>query len=104
MPGERKRQALRALVAPLLALAVLLASLPLVTGVILQDQTPAFTLDICHPLQSQSQSPSVVPLPPPAAGRGQPVSVDFGHISDRDTPAFIEFIADINPPPPKRAA
>lgn len=104
MPGERKRQALRALVAPLLALAMLLASLPLVTGVILQDQTPAFTLDICHPLQPVSQAPSVVPLPPPAAGRDQPVSVEFGHISDRATSALTEFIADIDPPPPKRAA
>ena len=88
----------------MLEVALTLGSVqPLLGVIVYQDSRPAFTLDICHPLQSLDQSPSVVPLAPPSA-RGRFVLVGVARVCELVSRPLTEFIADIDPPPPKPAA
>jgi hypothetical protein len=88
----------------ILAVALTLGSVqPLLGVIVYQDSRPAFTLDICHPLESLDQSPSVVPLASPAA-RGRLVAIDFERVCEFVSRPLTEFIPDIDPPPPKPAA
>ena len=76
---------------------------PLLGVVIFQrDSQPAFTLNICHPLQSLDESPNV-PLTPPAS-TGQVVFLNVERIFEPVSLSVIEFISDIDPPPPKLGA
>ena len=88
----------------LLAVVLMLGSVQPLLGVILyqQDSQPAFTLNICHPLQSLNESPNVSLTPP--ASTGQIVFVSFERIFESIFLSVIEFISDIDPPPPKLAA
>jgi len=88
----------------ILAVALILGSVqPLLGVVAYQDSTPAFTLDICHPLQSLGHSSGVIGLALPASpGRFMPI--DFERFCEIAFHPLSEFIADIDPPPPKPAA
>jgi hypothetical protein len=89
----------------LLAVVLMLGSVQPLLGVVIyqQDSQPAFTLNICHPLQSLDESPNVS-LTPPAIMPGQIVPIDFGRIFEPIYLSALEFIPDIDPPPPKLAA
>ena len=55
-------------IARVTVLALLLGGMPITTGVIVAgDSTPAFTVDICHPLQSLEQPSLPVFAHPPRA-------------------------------------
>lgn len=56
-----------ALVAAILALATLFGGLPIVTGRSAADSHPAFTLNICHPLQAADTVAAPCNLPAPRA-------------------------------------
>jgi hypothetical protein len=88
----------------LLAVVLMLGSVQPLLGVVIfqHDSQPAFTLNICHPLQSLDESPNVSLTPP--APTGQIVFVSFERIFEPISLSVIEFISDIDPPPPKRAA
>jgi hypothetical protein len=88
----------------ILAAALILGSVQPLLGVMAyQDSTPAFTLDICHPLQSLDHSPSVIGLALPSSpGRFMPI--DFERFCEFAFHPLSEFVADIDPPPPKQAA
>jgi hypothetical protein len=88
----------------LLAVVLMLGSLQPLLGVVIfqQDSQPAFTLNICHPLQSLDESPNVSLTPP--ASTGQTVFINFGRIFEPISLSVIEFIPDIDPPPPKLGA
>lgn len=89
----------------LLAVVLMLGTVQPLLGVVIfqQDSQPAFTLNICHPLQSLDESPNVLSLTPPAS-TGQPVFINFERIFEPISLSVIEFIPDIDPPPPKLAA
>lgn len=88
----------------LLAVVLMLGTVQPLLGVVIfqQDSQPAFTLNICHPLQSLDESPNVSVTPP--ASTGQPVFINFERIFEPISPSVIEFIPDIDPPPPKLGA
>ncbi len=82
----------------------MLGSVQPLLGVIIyqQDSQPAFTLNICHPLQGLDESPNVSLTPP--ASTGQIVFINLGQTFEPISLSVIEFIPDIDPPPPKLAA
>lgn len=88
------------------AIVLTLGSIQPLLGVIVYgpDSQPAFTLNICHPLQSIDQQPSVLSLTPPTLSRSRLASIDFERISEFVTAPLAEFISDVDPPPPKPAA
>jgi hypothetical protein len=88
----------------LLAVVLMLGSLQPLLGVVIfqQDSQPAFTLNICHPLQSLDESPNVSLTPP--ASTEQIVFINFERIFEPICLSVIEFISDIDPPPPKLGA
>lgn len=90
----------------LLAVVLVLGSVQPLLGVILyqRDSQPAFALNICHPLQSLDESPNVLSLTPPAIVPGQIIPIDFGRIFEPIYLSALEFIPDIDPPPPKLGA
>ncbi len=90
----------------LLAVVLMLGSVQPLFGVAIyqQDSQPAFTLNICHPLQSLDESPNVLSLTPPAIVLGQIVPIDFERSFEPIALSVIEFIPDIDPPPPKLGA
>ena len=85
----------------LLAVALMLGSVQPLLGLVIyqRDSQPAFTLNICHPLQSLDESPNVSLTPP--ASTGQIVFLNSGRIFEPISLFVIEFIPDIDPPPPK---
>jgi hypothetical protein len=85
----------------LLACALILASMPTITGVIVIDSKPAFTLDICHPLQSadRSSGTSIIALPPPQ--RPAQVLAQKGAATDSAAVRPIRPSDKPDPPPPK---
>ena len=87
----------------LLAVVLMLGSVQPLLGVVIyqRDSQPVFTLNICHPLQSLDESPNVSLTPP--ASKGQIVFVSFERIFEPISLSVIEFIPDIDPPPPKLA-
>ena len=88
----------------LLAVVLMLGSLQPLLGVVIfqQDSQPAFTLNICYPLQSLDESPNVSLTPP--ASTGHNVFINFERIFEPISLSVIEFISDIDPPPPKLGA
>ncbi len=88
----------------LLAVVLMLGSVQPLLGVVIyqQDSQPAFTLNICHPLQSLDESPNVSLTPP--ASTGQIVFLNFERVFEPASLSVIEFISDIDPPPPKLGA
>jgi hypothetical protein len=80
---------------------LMLGSVQPLLGVVIyqRDSQPAFTLNICHPLQSLYASPNVLLTPP--ASKGQIVFLSFERIFEPIFLSVIEFIPDIDPPPPK---
>ena len=88
----------------LLAVVLMLGSVQPLLGVIIyqQDSQPAFTLNICHPLQGLDESPNVSLTPP--ASTGQIVFLNFERVFEPASLSVIEFIPDIDPPPPKLGA
>lgn len=92
------------LLRPVLALTLLLASMPAVVGVRVLDSGPALIPDICHPLQTldRSSGPSLAPLlpaPPPAEALA-----DSGKVAGAVvvSPTCLREAPD--PPPPKLPA
>jgi hypothetical protein len=88
----------------LLAVALMLGSVQPLLGVVIyqHDSQPEFTLNICHPLQSLDESPNVSLTP--RTSTGQIVFVGFERIFEPISLSVIEFIPDIDPPPPKLGA
>ena len=86
------------------AVVLMLGSIQPLLGVVIfqQDSQPAFTLNICYPLQSLDESPNVSLTPP--ASTGQTVFINFARIFEPISLSVIEFISDIDPPPPKLGA
>ncbi|MGH7905599.1 MAG: hypothetical protein ACREP6_03135 [Candidatus Binataceae bacterium] len=92
-------------IAAALAIILFAGSLPVVTGIILMPNSPpAFTLDICHPLQSfdAPSNVSLAPLNAPCVftvllhDRGVAPEASFGFAArPGDTP---------DPPPPRSPA
>jgi hypothetical protein len=99
-----RRQSRSGILRTLLACALILAGMPTITAVIVVDSKPAFTLDICHPLQSidRTSGASTIALPssqPPAQALAQ-----NGVATD---PAVVRRIRPSDkpdPPPPKIGA
>jgi hypothetical protein len=102
--GSPARPAALQAIAWLLVAALFCGGLPMLTGVVvIADSKPAFTLDVCHPLNAASYnlSPSTAPLVPMHAA-AQPLA-DWGMAR--------EFVALLppgaarapDPPPPKLA-
>ncbi len=88
----------------LLAVVLMLGSVQPLLGVVIyqHDSQPAFTLNICHPLQGLDESPNVSLTPP--ASTGQIVFLNFERVFEPASLSVIEFISDIDPPPPKLGA
>jgi hypothetical protein len=87
-----------------MAVVLMLGSVQPLLGLVIyqQDSQAAFTPNICHPLQSLDESPNVSLTPP--ASTGQIVFINFERIFEPISLSVIEFIPDIDPPPPKLAA
>jgi hypothetical protein len=89
-------------VAWLVVAALLTGGVPIMTGVaVISDSTPAFTLDVCHPIGAVSYSlgQSAAPLIPAHPRPQAPAAVEFV----RD---FVPLFSPLpsrapDPPPPK---
>jgi len=88
----------------ILTIALVLGSLqPLLGVVIYQDSAPAYTLDICHPLQSLDHTMAAPVLALPAAS-ARFVPLVFNKVAETVFHPVNGFVADIDPPPPKPAS
>ena len=88
-----------------LALILLLTSMPAVVGVTFANSGPALTADICHPLQTldRNSGQSVVPLLP-VRGPAQDALADRGGVVDEVAASPTPLLEEPDPPPPKAAA
>jgi hypothetical protein len=90
--------------AAIVALAVLLGGMPLTLGIVVHSPEAAFSLDICHPVQSFSHSPvavaAVIPAPP-AVAQFLP---EGGTYSVPATALRVRAADAPDPPPPKARA
>jgi hypothetical protein len=88
----------------ILTIALIVGSMqPLLGIAIYQDSAPAFTLDICHPVQGLDHTIAAPVLALPAAP-GRFVPLDFDKVAEAVFYPLTGFVADIDPPPPKPAA
>jgi hypothetical protein len=86
----------------LVALALFCGSLPTVVGVV-SEQGPAFTLDICHPLQSLEQPATIVIAPLSQRGFRAELLV-FGPAAEFVPNPPTEISVRPETPPPKTLA
>ena len=85
----------------LLALSLLLSGLPIVASTAAPDRRPAFTLDICSPVQNLSRT-SVQSTPPPLPSIGFHCDLQFLGIADICVAPLKPRPADPpNAPPPE---
>ena len=88
----------------ILTIALVLGSLqPLLGVAFYQHAAPAFTLDICHPLQGLDHTIAAPVLALPAAP-ARFVPLDLDKVTEAVFYPVTGFVADIDPPPPKLAA
>ena len=88
---------------PLLALVILLGSLPLMTGlcIIGGPEHPQLSLDVCHPVQSFNLAGNVL-IAPPASAPDEPAIVPQGYVADPPPAKLIEISLTPDLPPPKK--
>jgi hypothetical protein len=87
----------------LLALAILLTSLPAGAGVIITpSRVTSITMDICHPLPGFDRAPESILLARPDRGVLEVTIVEFAQVAEFVPAALDEFIATPDRPPPRR--
>lgn len=90
--------------AAIVAFAMLLGGMPLTLGIVVHSSEAAFTLDICHPVQTFSHSPEAVAAIVP----GSPVVAqslpECGSYSIQTTALRMRAADAPDPPPPKTRA
>ncbi len=89
-----------------LVVALLLASSPSLVGLVVmqRDDRPAISLDVCHPLGSCEQSPTILILAP-APHPPEFVYLNEEQLTPESTrPAAEQFNEPPDPPPPKALA
>ncbi len=95
------RRDCQTVIACALTLVLLVGSLPLMVGVTVQNSQPAFTLDICHPLQVLDQSPVITVMAAGGSGLTQPQLPASGRPIEFVLRAQPGWVAPPDPPPPK---
>ncbi len=92
-------------VAVLVALALAFAAMPSGGGiVIVNSPTPAFTLDICHPLPGMDRTTGTLSLARPAPAAERIMLADAGAVLDARIALADAFSPPPDPPPPKLRA
>lgn len=86
----------------LLVLILLTSSMPLL-GVAIRPSSegPAFSLDLCHPAQALDSAGGLIPLAIPTCAAYRSPSPAFTTPRPFQVHLIIDYIPDINPPPPK---
>ena len=98
-------QSERRLVSPILAAVLLLASLPLTSGVIVVvgPDHPEFTMNICQPIPSFDRTATIL-LARPASTSPQFLLADLGFDASETISPRVGFLCCPDPPPPKPLA
>jgi hypothetical protein len=95
--SESERRALSSI----LAVVLLLASVPLCSGIVIVagPAQPEFTINICHPIQSFDQVANVLARPAPTSPHF--ALAESGPYVDELSSAVVALTESPDPPPPK---